>query len=177
MKFNGPKGIGFLYIKKGTPIHSFMNGGGQENGHRAGTENIANIVGMATALHTNCEQLDSSEKHLNKLEKTLIHALSAAGVDFIQNGSRAHLPGIISLSFHNASGEMLLHRLDLKGICVSTGSACDSKDTQISHVLKAIELPEGYATGTIRVSLSKDNTESEVMQIADALVSILAKTN
>ena len=80
----------------------------------------------------------------------------------------------MSLSFYNASGEMLLHRLDLKGICVSTGSACDSKNTQISHVLRAIGLPEDYAMGTIRVSLGKDNTESEVTQIADALIAILS---
>lgn len=173
-KFNGPKGVGFLYIKKGTPVHSFINGGGQENGYRAGTENVANIVGMATALRVNCELLNSSEEHIKDLERILINALSAAELDFIQNGSSDHLPGNLSLSFHNASGEMLLHRLDLKGICVSTGSACDSKNTQISHVLRAVELPEDYAAGTIRVSLGKDTTESEVMQIADALISILS---
>ena len=173
-KFNGPKGVGFLYIKKGTPIHSFVNGGGQESGYRAGTENIASIVGMATALRVNCELLDSSEKQLRQLEKKLISTLTAAKLNFIRNGSNDHLPGNMSLSFYNASGEMLLHRLDLKGICVSTGSACDSKNTQISHVLRAIGLPEDYAMGTIRVSLGKDNTESEVTQIADALIAILS---
>ena len=173
-KFNGPKGVGFLYIKKGTPIHSFVNGGGQESGYRAGTENIASIVGMATALRVNCELLDSAEKQLRQLEKKLISTLTAAKLNFIRNGSNDHLPGNMSLSFYNASGEMLLHRLDLKGICVSTGSACDSKNTQISHVLRAIGLPEDYAMGTIRVSLGKDNTESEVTQIADALIAILS---
>lgn len=173
-KFNGPKGVGFLYIKKGTPIHAFVNGGSQEFGFRAGTENVANIVGMATALNRNCELLDSVEKHLTHLEEVLINALTTSNLDYIRNGGSNHLPGNISLSFHNASGEMLIHRLDLKGICVSTGSACDSKNTQISHVLQAIGLSEDYATGTIRVSLSKDNTESDVIQIVDALSSILS---
>lgn len=83
---------------------------------------MANIVGMDTALSVNCEQLDSNKKHIKELERILINALSAAELDFIQNGSRDHLPGNISLSFRNSSGEMLLHRLDLKGICVSTSA-------------------------------------------------------
>lgn len=174
-KFNGPKGVGFLYIKKGTPIHSLVNGGGQESGYRAGTENIANIVGMATALQINCQSLDIVRAHILHLEDVLMKTLMDANLDFIRNGSRDRLPGNISLSFRDASGEMLLHRLDLKGICVSTGSACDSKDTQVSHVLEAIGLPLDYATGTIRISLGKDNTEDDALRISEAIASILAQ--
>ena len=94
-------------------------------------------------------------------------------IEFIRNGSDEHIPGNLSLSFRGFEGEALLHRLDLMKICVSTGSACDSKNTNISHVLKAINLNEELAIGTIRISLGKDNTEEEAMQIVEALYKIL----
>ena len=172
-KFNGPKGIGFLYIKKGTPIHPFNDGGAQENGMRAGTENVASIVGMATALKKNCSEIDQTSAALYKLEERLLSRLESAGVDFRRNGANNHAPGNISLSFKNASGEALLHRLDLKKICVSTGSACDSKNTQISHVLRAMQLPDEYARGTIRVSLGRNSTHDDINEIAEALISIV----
>lgn len=172
-KFNGPKGVGFLYIRKGTPMTAYANGGAQEFGMRAGTENIASIVGMATALKKNCELLHTTNDCLLSLERQLITALDASGIEFRQNGSQTHIPGNISLSFPDRDGEALLHRLDLMGICVSTGSACDSRNTQISHVLQAIGLEERYAKGTIRISLGKDNTVSEVDFIANALIKIL----
>ena len=93
-------------------------------------------------------------------------------MDFIRNGSSKHIPGNISLSFKNADGEAILHRLDLKGICISTGAACNSVQTEVSHVLQAISLPTEYAKGTIRVSLGKDNTVLDVEMIANALKSI-----
>lgn len=172
-KFNGPKGIGFLYIKSGTPLHSFISGGAQEFGMRAGTENIASIVGMAVALRKNTSSQAETSSYLNSLEARLIDALRSAKLDFIRNGSENHLPGNISLSFQSSDGEALLHRLDLMGICVSTGSACDSKKTQISHVLRAIGLDETYAKGTIRISLSRANTVDDVDFIASALRKIL----
>lgn len=172
-KYNGPKGIGFLYIKSGTPIKPYNNGGAQEFGMRAGTENIASIVGMATALKLNCDAMHDNEMYLLQLESALLQTLNRSGIDYRKNGGTNHVPGNMSLSFHGADGEMLLHRLDLMGICVSTGSACDSKNTQISHVLKAIDLPEEYAKGTIRVSLGKYNTVEEAQQIANAIVNIL----
>jgi cysteine desulfurase len=98
-----------------------------------------------------------------------------SGLDFIRNGSEHHLPGLISLSFKNQDGEKLLHRLDLVGISVSTGAACDSVNTQISHVLKAISVPDDYARGTIRVSLGKNNTEEEVDRIANSIIKICAE--
>lgn len=171
-KFNGPKGIGFLYSNGGIP--NLIDGGAQEMGARAGTENVAAIVGMATALKKNCDEMEANIKKVKSLEYLLIDRLNATGLDYIRNGTN-QLPGNISLSFANTEGEMLLHRLDLKKICISTGSACDSVNTQISHVIKAIGVPEKYAKGTIRISLGKDNSESDVNAIVDALVSVLAK--
>jgi len=172
-KFNGPKGIGFLYIKKGTSLLPFNDGGAQEFGMRAGTENIASIVGMATALKSNCTLLESHQKHLNSLEEELLKGLQQSGLDFVRNGSNHRVPGNVSLSFKGADGEMLLHRLDLMGICVSTGSACDSKNTQVSHVLKAMDIPEEYARGTIRISLGKNNTLEEVQTIIKSIQKVL----
>lgn len=140
---------------------------------RAGTENVASIVGMAVALENNCDQLEEHQKHILSLEEELISGLSHAGLDFIRNGSKNHVPGNISLSFKDVDGEMLLHRLDLMGVCVSTGSACDSKNTQISHVLKAMRVPEEYSRGTIRISLGKDNTSEEVNTIIKNIQKIL----
>lgn len=172
-KFNGPKGIGFLYIKKGTSIPPFIDGGSQEFGLRAGTENVASIVAMAVALEKSCKRMSSVNTHLRRLEHRLIASLQDADLDFIRNGSNDRIPGNISLSFRGFEGEMLLHRLDLMGICVSTGSACDSKNTQLSHVLEAIHVPEGYAKGTIRISLGHENTEEEISHIAASLIKIL----
>ena len=106
-----------------------------------------------------------------KLERLLLSELSE--LDYIRNGAGNHIPGNISLSFKDRDGEALLHRLDLAGICVSTGSACDSVNTQVSHVLKAIGLEECYAKGTIRISLGKDNTVDDIKAIAAALKKIM----
>ena len=172
-KFNGPKGIGFLYIKEGVNWPALIKGGTQENGLRAGTENVASIVGMATALEENVISICENESHLAHLEEILISNLSRSGIAFYRNGAENHIKGNVSLSFPNRSGESIMHRLDLKGICVSTGSACDSKETQISHVLKAIGLEEMLAKGTIRISLSKYNTEQDMITIVQVLVGIL----
>ena len=172
-KFNGPKGIGFLYIKEGVNWPALIKGGTQENGLRAGTENVASIVGMATALEENVISICENESYLAHLEEILISNLSRSGIAFYRNGAENHIKGNVSLSFPNRSGESIMHRLDLKGICVSTGSACDSKETQISHVLKAIGLEEMLAKGTIRISLSKYNTEHDMMKIVQVLVGIL----
>ena len=174
-KFNGPKGIGFLYIKKGTPLSPLINGGSQEYGMRAGTENVASIVAMSVALKNNCGMIEENTAKMIALEKVFLDRLNTAHTDYMRNGNEKHIPGNVSVSFQGQSGEMLLHRLDLMGICVSTGSACDSKRTQISHVLKAIGLPDNYAKGTIRVSFGKYNTIEEAERIADSIVSIIKK--
>ena len=172
-KFNGPKGIGFLYIRHGTKICPYCSGGGQEFGMRAGTENIASIVGMATALKKNVSALENSMSYVCQLEESLITQLQMGNILFIRNGSKDHIPGNLSLSFPGYDGEALLHRLDLMGICVSTGSACDSGRTQISHVLQAIGLNDEMGKGTIRISLGKNNTEYDVANIVAALLKIL----
>lgn len=173
-KFNGPKGIGFLYIRDGLKWPSLIYGGSQESGLRAGTENVAGIVGMAVALKEKVDSLADNIIYLRELEDILLQILSSKGVLYNRNGDIRHIPGNISLSFKGYEGEMLLHRLDLKGIMVSTGSACDSKDTQISHVLRAIGLPEDEAIGTIRVSLGHQNTPEEAAKIGEELVSIVS---
>lgn len=172
-KFNGPKGIGFLYIKTGIDIKPCHHGGAQEDGMRAGTENIANILGMAIALRNNCRQLEKNIDKLKGIEEAFLSALNNAKVDYILNGSEQRIPGNISISIRNADGEMLLHRLDLMGITVSTGAACDSKETRVSHVLNAMGVPEEYVRGTIRVSFGKDNCIDDALFVADSLKKIL----
>ncbi|MCM1235215.1 MAG: cysteine desulfurase [Ruminococcus flavefaciens] len=174
-KFNGPKGIGFLYIKEGIRIDPFMNGGSQEHSYRAGTENVASIIGMATALEICSKKMQDIQNDLLKMKSIILSKLMAAGVDFIVNGNRNGLAGTLSLSFKNRSGEALLHRLDLMGVIVSTGAACDSKNTQISHVIKAIGVPEEYAQGTIRISLGQNNTITDAIEISDCLLKILSQ--
>ena len=172
-KFNGPKGVGFLYIRKGASINSINDGGAQEHGYRAGTENVAGIVGMAQALKNNCAQMDTFHRKMTELEKTLIRTLDESGLDYIRNGAKNHVPGNISLSFKDSDGEMLLHRLDLMGIAISTGSACDSQNTQISHVIQAINVPKEYAQGTVRVSFGKYNTVEDAKVIGHAFAKVL----
>ena len=174
-KFNGPKGVGFLYIKKGTEIQPYADGGGQESGIRAGTENIASIVAMACALRKNCDCMITISERLSRMEHIFIHTLNQAGVDYIRNGADNHIPGNINISIRDANGEGLLHRLDLKGICISTGAACDSVNTQVSHVIQAIGIPKEYAQGTIRISFGADNTETDASEVATALIEILRK--
>lgn len=172
-KFNGPKGIGFLYVRKGTLLMPYASGGGQEHNMRAGTENVASIVGMATALKKNVAAMKDTASHLALLENRLLVGLSNANIRFLRNGSGMHIPGNLSLSFPGYSGEALLHRLDLMGICVSTGSACNSQKTQISHVLQAIGLNPELAKGTIRLSFGRNNSESDVDKIVESLQRIL----
>lgn len=138
---------------------------------RAGTEDIAAIVGMALALQENSDHLMSNIKYISVLEARLLEVLSAADIEYKRNGIN-HIPGNISLSF-KGGGKALLHRLDLIGICVSSGSACDSTDTQISHVLQAIGLNCDYAMGTIRISLGKTNTLEEIDYIAHSIIKIV----
>lgn len=172
-KFNGPKGIGFLYVREGTTIEPLLHGGGQERNMRAGTENVAGIVGMATALEERMASLESDSIRLEYLRSKLLCELD--GVDFIVNGSENHVPGSLSVSFKNIEGEMLLHRLDLMGISVATGSACNSKETVLSHVIRAIKVPEEYANGTIRISLGNDNNEEQIERIAACIKKIISR--
>lgn len=173
-KFNGPKGIGFLYIRKGVELRPYADGGAQEFRMRAGTENVASVVGMAAALKKNIDALKENQEYVIGLERELLNKLNESGISYFRNGGDHTLPGIISLSFDGKDGEAILHRMDLMGISISTGSACDSKNTEISHVLQAIRLPESFAKGTIRISLGKNNSIDDVCAIVAALKKILS---
>ena len=173
-KFNGPKGVGFLYIRKGMVIHPHNDGGAQENGLRAGTENIAGIAGMAAALRKNVDLMKETAGKLTMMEQILTDKLKTAGIEFTRSGSpENHLPGLLSLSFPGFEGEALLHRLDLMGICAATGAACDSKETKISHVLQAIGLDETLARGTIRISFGRFNNLCDAEFTAEAIIKII----
>lgn len=174
-KFNGPKGIGFLYVKKGIALAPLICGGSQEFGLRAGTENIANIVGMATALNESCENIKSNEEYLNTLSRNFMSLLNESNVDFIINGSSNRIPGNISLSIAGISGEGLLHYLDLYGIEIATGSACNSKDRNISHVITSINIPPKYVDGTIRISFGRENTIDDIVLLSDKIIEFYYK--
>lgn len=176
-KFNGPVGIGFLYIREGTNLTPLFDGGSQEKNMRAGTENVAAIVAMATALQKSCEKMKEVKVRLLNIERKFFSVLDNSSLEYRRNGVSPKIPGNISISIKGTSGEMLLHRLDLKGICVSTGSACDSKYTRVSHVIKAISLSEEYAQGTIRISFGRDNSEEEAIVVAEAILDIIQGKN
>jgi cysteine desulfurase len=175
-KFNGPKGVGFLYKRDTVKLPPMIDGGHQESGLRAGTENVAGIVGTAVALRRHVEHLDSNMEHLRKLE-SIVKTVIRDGVPEARfNGHpERHLPGLLSLSLPGMDAEGLLHILDLKGVAVSTGAACNSKETILSHVLRAIQLPVSHASGTIRISFSRDNTEPEAKTLAAFLVRLYRK--
>lgn len=170
-KFNGPKGIGFLYIRKGTPIRSYLDGGHQESRMRSGTENVASIVGMATALKLNIDEQELQSQKLQQMEtqfrKIIVNKLPMA----IFNGSpEQHLPGLLNLSLPDISAEGMLHLLDLQGISVSTGTACNSKLKKMSHVLKTIGLSKEFSIGTLRISFGRCNDLTDANAVAEAIV-------
>ncbi len=169
-KFNGPKGVGFLYMKKGTHIRSVQQGGMQELGMRAGTENVAGVVGMAMALKHNVENLAANETHVRQLAHKLRDGIRSICPQSVFHGHhRDHLPGIVSVAILGHPAEGMLHILDMKGIAVSVGAACNSKVTTISHVLKAIGLSDEVAASTIRISLGPENTDDDVERILSVL--------
>ncbi|MBQ9441873.1 MAG: cysteine desulfurase [Selenomonadaceae bacterium] len=173
-KFNGPKGTGFLYAEKNLNLFPYLDGGGQESGMRAGTENVPAIAAMALALEKNCREMKENEKKLSTVSKILIDRLKNNNADFIVNGGENRLPGHLSLSFKNFDGEVLMNRLDLKNIYVSTGSACNSKTQIISHVLKALKIPKDYIRGTIRITFGKNNSSEDAENIAKNLLEIFS---
>ena len=142
---------------------------------RVGSENVASIVAMALALSKNCKYINEIEAKLHRMEEFFFTALEKSGIDFLRNGAPNRIPGNINVSIKGADGEMLLHRMDLKGVCISTGSACDSANTQISHVIQAIHVPDEYARGTIRISFGKYNQESDAQEVVSKLIEILKK--
>ena len=175
-KFHGPKGIGALYVKSGIVFDKFINGGHQERNKRAGTENVASIVGMGKAITLAKEHLTENIAHMKVLREAYFKQILEK-VPYVQiNGDReARLPGNTNVSFRFIEGESLLLNLDLKGICASSGSACTSGSFDPSHVLLAIGLPHEIAHGSLRVTFSKDNTKEEVDRIVESVVEIVQK--
>ena len=175
-KFNGPKGIGFLFVRKGIHLVNFMDGGQQESGHRAGTENVPAIVGMATALKNNCLNMSNHTEKLSRIVCCFYETICQAIPDVTWNGDPLYrLPGHISLSLPDISGESMLHLLDLRGIAVSTGAACNSKSTKISHVLTAIGLARELSRGTLRISFGANNSEADALTVANEIISMYGK--
>ena len=161
-KFHGPKGSGVLYARKGIPLVNIIEGGAQERGKRAGTENLPAIVGMAAALQEACDRIDENTAKVSALRDKLISGLSKIPHSAL-NGDPVHrLPGNVNFCFEGIEGESLLLLLDAKGICASSGSACTSGSLDPSHVLLAIGRPHEVAHGSLRLSLCEWNTEEEV---------------
>jgi len=161
-KFHGPKGVGVLYVKKGIPLITLIEGGAQERGKRAGTENIPAIMGMAAALEEACAKIDENTAKLTALRDKLIAGLSEIPHSILNGDAKQRLPGNVNFCFEGIEGESLLLLLDDKGICASSGSACTSGSLDPSHVLLAIGRVHDVAHGSLRLSLSEENTEEEV---------------
>lgn len=173
-KFHGPKGIGVLYARKGVPLSNLIEGGAQERGKRAGTENLPAIVGMAAALDEACNHMEANSARLKAMQDKLIQGLSKIPHSAV-NGSLEHrVPGNVSFCFEGIEGESLLLMLNAKGICASSGSACTSGSLDPSHVLLAIGHPHEIAHGSLRLSLGDYNTEEDVDQILKHVPPVIA---
>ncbi len=175
-KFYGPKGIGALYIRRGIPFDNLINGGHQERSKRAGTENVAGIVGLGKAIEIAYNDLDEHCKKIKELRDYYVEQVEKR-IPYIKiNGDRERrVPGNSNISFRFIEGEGLLLNLDLKGICASSGSACTSGSLDPSHVLLAIGLPHEIAHGSLRISMGKYNTKEEVDYLIDSLVEIVSR--
>ena len=175
-KLNGPKGIGFLYIRKGIKIRSFIHGGQQERGRRAGTENVPGIVGMGAAAKRAFSILEEKRAKETELRDYLIEQIEKEIPYCRLNGDRnRRLPNNVNFSFRFVEGESLLIMLDMKGICASRGSACTSGSLDPSHVLLAIGLPHEIAHGSLRLTLNEENTKEEMDTTVAAIKEIVTK--
>ena len=175
-KFGGPKGVGALYIRSGVRIDNFMHGGAQEKMKRAGTENLASIVGLGKAIELACADIPSKAKEIAKIRDYLIKAIPEAIPYCRLNGHPTdRLCGNVNFSFEFIEGEGMLLHLDLNGIAASSGSACTSGSLDPSHVLLAIGLPHGIAHGSLRVSIGENNTMEEAQKLMEILPNIIQR--
>ncbi|HIT02258.1 MAG TPA: cysteine desulfurase NifS [Candidatus Enterenecus merdae] len=172
-KFHGPKGIGALYVRRGVPIAPLIEGGAQERGLRAGTENLPAIMGMAAALDEAYQNLQSNTQKLITLRDRLIDGLARIPHSILNGDAQKRLPGNVSFCFEGIEGEALLLLLDDKGVCASSGSACTSGSLDPSHVLLAIGRPHEIAHGSLRLTLSHENTQQEVDQTIAAVAEVV----
>jgi cysteine desulfurase len=174
-KFHGPKGVGGLYVKKSVQIAPFINGGAQERGKRAGTENVAGIVGMAKALEIACSNMKKNNKKITEMRNVLIENLLKIEYSRLNGDPVMRLPGNVNVCFEGIEGESLLLNLDACGICASSGSACTSASLDPSHVLLAIGLPHEVAHGSLRLTLCDENTPEEIKFIYENVAKIVVK--
>jgi cysteine desulfurase len=173
-KIYGPKGVGALYIREGTPLSPTTFGGAQEQRRRAGTENVPGIVGLGTAARLTTECHQAERQHLHALRQQVLDGLGRRGLPVCVNGpGEAVAPHVVSLSFPHCDGEAMLFRLNAAGIAVSTGSACTSRSVEPSHVLTAMGLPREHIDGTLRLSLGYPTTPDEVDAFLDVIVEVV----
>lgn len=172
-KFHGPKGVGLLYARKGVRLTNIIEGGAQERGKRAGTENIPGIVGMVAALKEANANIDANAEKVSDLRDRLIEGLEKIPHSALNGDRTKRLPGNVSFCFEGIEGESLLLLLDAKGICASSGSACTSGSLDPSHVLLAIGRPHEVAHGSLRLTLSEENTQEEVDYIIEETTKVV----
>ena len=172
-KFHGPKGIGVLYAKRGIPLVTLIEGGAQERGKRAGTENIPAIVGMAAALKDATDHMEENSRKVTALRDRLIEGLSIIPHSVLNGDRNNRLPGNVNFCFEGIEGESLLLLLDMAGVCASSGSACTSGSLEPSHVLLAIGRPHEIAHGSLRLTLCEENTDEDVDQILCAVPEVV----
>ena len=173
-KFYGPKGIGVLYLRDGIKFRKYLNGGHQERNRRAGTENVAGIVGLSKAMSLSYENLEENNKRIIELRNYFINEIKKNIKKIKINGDLENrLPGNINVSFEFVEADNILHELDKRGIYISTGSACTAGSIESSHVLKAIGVSDAMAHATIRISIGKDNTKEEIDYAIKCIVEIV----
>ncbi|MGF7431524.1 cysteine desulfurase NifS [Thermoanaerobacterium thermosaccharolyticum] len=172
-KIYGPKGVGALYIRKGLRIDTLLQGGAQERNRRAGTENVAGIVGFGTAIELITKNIDEHIKKLTRLRDKLIDGILKIPYTRLNGHPIKRLPGNVNVSFEFVDGESLILSLDMEGICVSSGSACTAGSIDPSHVLLAIGLPEEIAHGSLRLTIGEENTEEEIDTVINKLPKIV----
>ena len=168
-KFHAPKGVGALYCRKNIPLFNLIEGGGQERGKRAGTENVAGIVAMAAALKESVDNMEEDSKKMIAMRDKLFAELSKIPHSKINGSLEHHVPGTVNMCFEGIEGESLLLMLDAKGICASSGSACTSGSLDPSHVLLALGLPHEVAHGSLRLSIGEYNTMEEIDHIIEVV--------
>lgn len=173
-KLHAPKGIGVLYVRRGTRFSPYLVGGHQEHGRRAGTENVASIIGLGKACELAAKDVGAESAHISRLRDRLERELLDRCPDALVNGDREHrLPNTLNISFQYVEGEAILLRLDEFGICASSGSACTSGSLEPSHVLRAMGVPYTAIHGSVRFSLSRYNTDGDVDRVIDVLPGII----
>lgn len=173
-KFHGPKGVGFLYARKGILLTNIIYGGAQERNKRAGTENMASIVGMATAIKDATDHLQENAEKVTAMRNRLIDGLKGIERSRINGDLEHHLPGTLNMCFEGIEGESLLLLLDAKGICASSGSACTSGSLDPSHVLLSIGVPVEIAHGSLRLSISEYNTMEQMDHIVKSVPEVVS---